>query len=152
MSWKKVAYLDEVATLTNNAPADVKVQTADKGVGTAAARDDHKHNVTTGVPGSITEGVVTPLEGTSVNLTKSDHTHGTPSDWTPKTHATSHKSAGGDAIKLNELADPTAEIKINKQPLRNPVIDPQATAPATPVDGQTYFSTADDHIYVYVAA
>ena len=152
MSWKKVAYLEEVATLSDVAPQDVKVQTADKGVGTAASRDDHKHNVTVGVPGSITENVVTPLEGTSTSLARSDHTHGSPADWTPKVHATSHKSGGGDSIKLNELADPTAEIKINKQPLRNPVIDPQATAPATPVDGQTYFNTADDHLYCYVAS
>ena len=139
MSWKKIAYLDEVATLSNNAPADVKVQTADKGVGTAASRDDHKHNVTSGVPGSITENVVTPLEGTSPNLARVDHTHGSPADWTPKAHA------------LSGHTQATAELLINKQALRNPVIDPQATAPSTPVDGQVYYSTADDHAYVYVA-
>ena len=139
MSWRKVAYLDEVALLSNNAPSDVKVQTADKGVGTAASRDDHKHNIITGVPGSITENVVTPLEGTSVNLARQDHTHGTPADWTPKAHA------------LSAHSQATAELLINKQALRNPVIDPQATAPSTPVDGQMYFSTADDHPYVYVA-
>lgn len=139
MSWKKVAYLDEVATLTSNPPVDVKVQTAHQGVGTTAARDDHKHNVTSGVPGSITENVVTPLEGSSPNLSRIDHTHGTPADWTPKAHALSGHSQA------------TAELLINKQALRNPVIDPQATAPGTPVDGQIYFSTADDHAYVYVA-
>jgi hypothetical protein len=150
LSWKKVAYLDEVATLSDVAPADVKVQTASAGVGTAASRDDHKHNVTVGTPGTITEGA-SPGEGSSPNLARADHVHGSPADWTPKAHATTHKSGGGDSIKLNELADPTAEIKINKQALRNPVIDPQATAPATPVDGQTYYNTADDHVYVYVA-
>jgi hypothetical protein len=150
MSWRKIAYLDEVATLSDAVPADVKVQTASAGTGTAASRDDHKHNVTTGVPGSITENVLTPLEGTSVNLARSDHTHGTPADWTPKAHATSHKSGGGDSIKLNEFADPTGEIKINKQALRNPVIDPQATAPSTPVAGQVYFNTGDSHVYIYI--
>jgi len=196
MSWKKIAYLDEVATLSNNAPADVKVQTADKGVGTAASRDDHKHNVTSGVPGSITENVVTPLEGTSPNLARVDHTHGTPADWTPKAHTLdSHSEKKLDTlaektldagvtvdtclIKDGKAADSnllegsnkaqvqdhapqahalsghtqaTAELLINKQALRNPVIDPQATAPATPVDGQIYYSTADDHLYCYVAA
>ena len=195
MSWKKVAYLDEVATLSNNAPADVKVQTADKGVGTAASRDDHKHNVTTGVPGSITENVVTPLEGTSANLARSDHTHGSPADWTPKAHTLdSHSEKKLDTldektlnagvtvdtclIKDGKVADSNllegsnkatvqdhapqahalsghtqavAELLINKQALRNPVIDPQATAPATPADGQVYYSTADDHLYAYVA-
>jgi len=196
VSWKKVAYLDEVATLSNNAPVDVKVQTADKGVGTAASRDDHKHNVTTGVPGSITENVVTPLEGTSANLARSDHTHGSPADWTPKAHTLdSHSEKKLDTldektlnagvtvdtclIKDGKAADSnllegsnkatvqdhapqahalsghtqaTAELLINKQALRNPVIDPQATAPATPVDGQVYYSTVDDHLYCYVAA
>ena len=251
MSWKKVAYLDEVATLSNNAPVDVKVQTADKGVGTAASRDDHKHNVTSGVPGSITENVVTPLEGTSANLARADHTHGTPADWTPKAHTLdshsekkldtldektatvgvtvdgclikdglvadsnklegstktqvqdhtpkAHTLASHSELKLDTLGEvtlnagvtvdtclikdgkvadsnllegsnkatvqdhapqahalsghtqATAELLINKQALRNPVIDPQATAPATPVDGQVYYSTADDHLYAYVA-
>jgi hypothetical protein len=196
VSWKKVAYLDEVATLSNNAPQDVKVQTADKGVGTAASRDDHKHNVTTGVPGSITENVVTPLEGTSANLARSDHTHGSPADWTPKAHTLdSHSEKKLDTldektlnagvtvdtclIKDGKVADSnllegsnkatvqdhapqahalsghtqaTAELLINKQALRNPVIDPQATAPATPVDGQTYYQTTDKHLYCYVAS
>jgi len=195
VSWKKIAYLEEVATLSDVAPQDVKVQTADKGVGTAASRYDHKHNVTTGVPGSITENVVTPLEGTSANLARSDHTHGTPADWTPKAHTLdSHSEKKLDTldektlnagvtvdtclIKDGKVADSNllegsnkatvqdhapqahalsghtqavAELLINKQALRNPVIDPQATAPATPADGQVYYSTADDHLYAYVA-
>jgi len=103
MSWRKIAYLDEVATLSNAAPQDVKKQTASAGTGTAASRDDHKHNLDL------------------------------------------------SASPLNELADPTGEVEFAKQALRNPVIDPQATAPSTPVDGQVYYNTADDHPYVYVA-
>lgn len=34
---------------------------------------------------------------------------------TPTTHATSHKSGGSDAIKLNELAAPTAAVAFNNQ-------------------------------------
>lgn len=151
MSWKKVAYLDEVATLSDVAPQDVKVQTAAAGTGTAASRDDHKHNVTVGVPGDITEND-TAAEGTAVNLARQDHKHGSPASWTPTAHAASHKSAGGDVILLNEFGNPTGAIEINKQALVNPVIDPQATDPATPVDGQIYYKTADDHLYVYVAA
>jgi len=194
LSWKKVAYLDEVATLSNTAPQDVKVQTAAAGSGTAASRDDHKHNVTVGVPGSITENA-TPAEGTSVNLARSDHVHGSPADWTPKAHtldshsekkldtldektldagvtvdaclikdgkvADSNKLEGSTKAQVQDHApqshalsghtQATAELLINKQALRNPVIDPQATAPSTPVDGQVYYSTADDHAYIYVA-
>jgi len=150
LSWKKVAYLDEVATLSDNDPLDVKVQTAEEGTGTAASRDDHKHNITVEAPAAITEGA-SQQEGTSVNLARGDHIHATPSDWTPKSHATSHKDGGGDAIKLNEFADPDGVIECNKQAFVNPVIDPQSSAPGTPVDGQAYFDTVDDHVYVYVA-
>lgn len=151
MSWKKVAYLDEVATLSDVAPQDVKVQTADKGVGTAASRDDHKHNVAVDVPVAITEGA-SQAEGTSTSLARADHEHGSPVEWSPSAHAADHKSGGGDEILLHELGPPTAAIEINKQSFVSPVIDPQATAPATPVDGQIYYNTADDHLHCYVAA
>lgn len=150
MSWKKVAYLDEVATLSDNAPQDVDKSAASAGTGIAAARDDHKHDVSVAAPAAITEGA-SQAEGTSTSLSRADHVHASPSDWTPKTHATSHKDGGGDSIKLNEFANPDGAIEINKQALVNLVIDPQAAAPGTPVDGQTYFDTGDDHIYVYVA-
>lgn len=138
MSWKKVAYLDEVATLSDTPPQDVKVQTASAGVGAAASRDDHKHNVTVGVPGNITEND-TAAEGTSGNLARQDHKHGSPISWTPASH------------ELSGHTQAVAELLINKQAVRNPVIDPQATPPASPVDGQVYYSTADDHLYCYVA-
>lgn len=152
MSWKKVAYLDEVATLSDVAPLIVQKQTAAPGTGTAASREDHKHDVAVAVPGDISEGA-TAAEGISTSLARADHEHGSPADWTPKTHAPSHKDAGADEILLNELGEPTAEVKINKQALRNPVIDPQTVEPSTPVDGQVYYNTgvADKHMYVYVA-
>ena len=150
MSWKKVAYLDEVATLSDTAPVDVTKAAAAQGVGTAASRDDHKHDVSTGVPGTIGESD-TPTEGSATSLSRSDHVHGSPASYTPAVHEASHKSGGGDEILLNEFGDPTGAIEINKQALVNLVIDPQAVAPGTPVDGQAYFDTADDHVYVYVA-
>ena len=151
MSWKKVAYLEEVATLSNNVPqAITQGASGSAGSGTAASRDDHVHaSPSTWAPsahktshenGGGDEISVAGLSGLLAD------------GQTPLTHATSHKSGGGDSIKLNEFADPTAEIKINKQPLRNMVVDPQATAPSTPVDGQEYYNTADDHLYVYVAS
>lgn len=151
MSWKKVAFLDEVATLSDVAPLDVKVQTAAAGTGTAASREDHLHNVAVAVPGDITEGA-TAGEGTSTSLARADHVHGSPADWTPKPHAVSHKDGGADEILLHELGEPTGSIEINKQSLLNPVIDPLATEPATPVDGQVYYNTGDKHLYCYNAA
>lgn len=150
MSWKKVAYLDEVATLSDVAPVDVTKSAASEGTGTAASRDDHKHDVTTGTPGTIGESD-TPEEGTATSLARSDHVHGSPASYTPATHEASHKSGGSDEILLHEFGDPTGGIEINQQSLLNPVIDPLASAPGTPVDGQVYYDTVDDHLYCYVA-
>jgi len=175
MSWKKIAFLEEVAVLSDTAPVDVTIAAASAGVATDAARQDHKHDINvkldeleaptgpvalnsqriTGLGAVTTAGDAIPanadlrapdsawLEGDS-KATVQDHT--------PQTHAPSHKSAGGDPVLLNEFGDPTGAIEINKQSLVNPVIDPQISDPATPVDGQIYYKTADDHLYVYVAA
>lgn len=151
MSWRDVAYLDEVATLSDVAPQDVDKSAAAQEVGTAASRDDHKHDVSVGLPVAITEAA-SQDEGVATSLARSDHAHASPSDWTPKVHEASHKLSGSDEILLNEFGNPTASIEINKQALVNPVIDPQAVAPSTPVDGQVYYDTADDHLHVYVAA
>lgn len=151
MSWKKVAYLDEVATLSDVDPQIVQKQTASPGTASAASRDDHKHDVAVAVPGDIVENH-TVAEGISTSLARADHEHGSPADWTPKVHATDHKDGGGDPINLDEFGDPTGPIEINKQSLVNPVIDPQAVEPTTPVDGQIYYDTVEKHVFVYVAA
>ena len=64
--------------LTSNAPADVTKATAAVGVGTASARDDHKHDVSTATAGSATPGD-TAAEGTATSLARSDHKHSLPS-------------------------------------------------------------------------
>lgn len=151
MSWKKVAFIEDVATLSDADPQIVQKQTASPGTGTNASRDDHKHDVSVAVPGDIVENH-TAAEGTSTSLARADHEHGTPATWTPSPHATSHKDGGGDVIKLNEFANPDGSIEINKQSLVNLVLDPQASDPATPADYQIYTKTADHHIYVYVPA
>jgi len=131
MSWRKIAYLDEVATLSNNAPQDVIVQTPSAGVGAAATRDDHKHNLgahkTSHQDGGSDEISVAGLSGTLAD------------PQTPAAHA------------LSGHTQAIAELLINKQALRNPVIDPQASAPSSPVDGQVYYSSVDDHLYCFVA-
>jgi len=150
LSWKKVAYLDEVATLSSNTPQAITAgASGDAGSGTAASKDDHVHASPATWPPTAHKtdhenggGDEISVAGLSGLLADGQ---------TPLTHATSHKSGGGDSIKLNELGAPTGAIAINKQALTNPVIDPQATAPSTPVDGQVYYDTADDHLYCYVA-
>lgn len=64
------------AALTSNPPANVTKAAAAVGVGTAAARDDHKHDISTAAP--VAGAVVangTATEGTATTLARSDHLH-----------------------------------------------------------------------------
>ena len=65
------------ASLTSNAPADVTVAAAAVGVGTAAARDDHKHNISTGAPSTLVVGG-SNTTGSASSVSKSDHVHALP--------------------------------------------------------------------------
>lgn len=62
-----------VPALTANAPANVTKSAAVVGVGTAAARDDHKHDITTAAAGSV--GGAANAEGVATSLARSDHNH-----------------------------------------------------------------------------
>lgn len=56
-------------------PVNVTKAAAAVGTGTTAARDDHKHDVTTAAAASISVGG-SNTEGTATSLARSDHTHG----------------------------------------------------------------------------
>lgn len=43
MAWKQLAFIDEVAVLSDDAPPPVDGTAASAGVGTEASRDDHIH-------------------------------------------------------------------------------------------------------------
>jgi len=83
--WKKVAYYDEVAIVTSTAPVDVTKAAAAVGSSAEAARQDHKHDITTAAPGTIGESD-TPTEGTATSLSRSDHVHGSPASYAPSAH------------------------------------------------------------------
>jgi hypothetical protein len=61
-----------VAALTSTAPVDVTKAAAVVGVGTTAARHDHKHDVSTAAAVSV--GTAN-AEGVATSLARSDHTH-----------------------------------------------------------------------------
>jgi hypothetical protein len=65
------------APLTTNAPANVTKSTAAVGVGTAAARDDHKHDVSTATASAAAPGD-SASEGAATSLARSDHKHSLP--------------------------------------------------------------------------
>ena len=150
MSWNKLPWDSEVATLSDNAPQDVDKSAASAGVASGASRDDHKHDVSTAAPAAITENA-SQVEGTATSLTRSDHEHASPADWTPKTHATSHKSGGGDAVALHEFGVPTGSVDFNDQQVINLLLEQVDSLPGSGTQGEIVYLTTDDHLYVWVA-
>lgn len=115
---------------SNTAPVAVTKDTAAIGTSGEPARADHKHDITTATASAQVPGD-SATEGTATSLARSDHKHSLPAYGTgasticqgndarlsdartPTTHATSHKSGGSDAIKLDELAAPTDVTTLN---------------------------------------
>jgi hypothetical protein len=60
--------------LASTAPADVTKAAAAVGVGTSAARADHKHDVTTAAAATVSTSS-TDAEGAATSLARSDHVH-----------------------------------------------------------------------------
>lgn len=149
MSWKKILVEGDAATLSDTNPQSIQVQTASPGSGLSGSREDHLHAVSTAAPAAITVGA-TQAEGSATSLARSDHIHQSPSTWTPSSHATAHKSGGGDALALDELAVPTGNVSFNKKQATSLALEVLSSAPASPVNGQVYFNDTDDHAYVYV--
>lgn len=144
MSWKKVAWYDEVATLSDTNPQDVIAQSASAGSGTQAARDDHLHNLGTHAAvhqnGGADEISVAGLDGQLAAAQLA------------LPHAASHKLGGTDVIKLNEFGLADGTINVNDQMITKMRFEAASAAvTGSPADGSVFFDTDDDHVYVYVA-
>ena len=61
--------------LSSTAPANVDKSTAAVGVGTTAARADHKHDISTAAPSTNLSATTSNAEGSSANIARSDHSH-----------------------------------------------------------------------------
>lgn len=129
MAWKQIAFIDEVAALTTNAPADADFAVAAVGVGTAAAKDDHKHDLNEGIAATLA-----PVDGTAEALGTND--------------AVPHLD------HIHALGPLVANLDFNQQQAVSLVLEAVATAPdaAAEVEGQIYFDTTvgDKHAYVWV--
>ena len=89
-------------TVTTSAVADAGVV----GVATTYAREDHKHaREAFGTIGASTSFGQALAQGSAVTLARSDHLHGTPA----------HDAAAHSAIKISDLAVPTAAVSFNSQ-------------------------------------
>ena len=153
MSWKKFLVDGDAAVLSDTVPNTIEPDdAASAGVATGASRQDHEHAIVTAVPtGDVAESA-TAAEGTATSFVRSDHVHAAPATWAPTAHEASHKNGGSDEILLNEFGEPTASVEFSQQQLLKMVFEQLATAPGTPTQGQVYYDTVDDHVYVYVAA
>ncbi|HKE87305.1 MAG TPA: hypothetical protein VKB50_26285 [Vicinamibacterales bacterium] len=115
---KSGAGLTPASTVTTQAIGDAPVV----GVGTAYARDDHKH----GMPAFGTVTAETTFgassgNGASVNIARSDHTHGNPT----------HDAAAHSTIPLSALALPTANVNLGGFRITN-VASPLSNSDAVP--------------------
>ena len=153
MSWKELAYKDEVAVLTDTAPVDIDKSAAAVGTAGDAARQDHKHDVSVAAPVAITENA-SQVEGVATTLSRSDHEHESPASWDPSAHATDHKSGGGDEVDLDELGNPTGPIDFAQQQADGLVLETASSGPdaASEVGGQVYYNSTDKAVYVWVPA
>jgi len=126
MAWKKILLEGDAAVLSDTAPEDVDFAVAAQGVATEASRRDHKHDLNEGVVGTLAavDGSA-PTLGSNNAVPHLDHVHA--------------------------LGPLVADLDFAKNNAVGMALDVQATAPSTPVDGQIYYSSVDDHPYVYVA-
>ncbi len=109
LAWNGTAWAPAAAaagvTLASTAPADVTKATAAVGVGTTAARADHKHDVATAAVGSIG---VSNTEGIATTLARSDHGHALPFSVVNTVLGAASSSIGVNNQKITSLADPTS--------------------------------------------
>lgn len=73
----QIGNLPTGTTLSDTAPSNVTYETADKGVGAAASRYDHKHNISAAAPAALAVNNSQSL-GAATSLALSDHQHAVP--------------------------------------------------------------------------
>jgi len=142
-TWKKIAFLDEVATLSYEVAHDVGT-TASAGVATDASRHDHVHRLGNGavdVAAILATDVVETLKIKDLNVTTgkiaADAIDGT--------------KIADDAVGSEHIEPLSAKLECNGQQLENAVLENNAVDPTTPVLGKVYFKTGDTHPYVCTA-
>jgi hypothetical protein len=125
MSWKRLLLEGDAAVLSDTAPVNVDHAVASAGTAAQAARQDHKHDLNEGVVGTLkaVDGSSAAL-GTDNAVPHLDHVHA--------------------------LGPLVANLNFNKKQATGMALDVQSSAPSSPVEGQTYYSSADKHPYVYV--
>ncbi len=138
--WKRIILEGEAATLTSAAAKNVFKQTAAAGTALSAARADHLHDVTLGIPIPVIGGQ-SASEGTATKMPRADHVHAAYGTFTPKSHI------------LNLHGTATGALWIGGQQLNKAALHRAGTAPTTPGTGQIYYNSSPGTKapFVYVA-
>jgi hypothetical protein len=123
VTWKKLAYLDEVATLSDEDPHDIGTVAAE-GVAMDASRHDHVHRLGNGAVDVAAVLASDVVDGTKI---------------------------ADDAVGSEHIEPLSAKLECNGQQLENAVLENNAADPTTPVLGKIYFKTGDTHPYVCTA-
>jgi hypothetical protein len=123
VTWKKLAYLDEVATLSDEDPHDIGTVAAE-GVAMDASRHDHVHRLGNGAVDVAAVLAADVVDGTKL---------------------------ADDAVGSEHIEPLSAKLECNGQQLENAVLENNAADPTTPVLGKIYFKTGDTHPYVCTA-
>jgi hypothetical protein len=142
-TWKKLAYIDEVAIVSDELAHDIGT-TASAGVATDASRHDHVHIIGDGAVNTaakLATDVVETLKIKDLNVTTAklavDAVDGT--------------KLADDAVGSEHIEPLSAKLECNGQQLENAVLENNAADPTTPVLGKIYFKTGDTHPYVCTA-
>ena len=126
--------------LSSTAPVDVDVSTAIIGVGTTAARADHKHNISVGTPTTI--GTVNSA-GTATSLVRSDHVHAHGNQVGGTLHAQVTTSVDGfmiasDKVKLDSVATGATNTPLS-------LVAPSDVTKSTAIIGVSTSAARADH-------
>jgi len=129
LPWKKLAFIEDVAVLSDIAPVDVDFLAAAAGTGTEASRYDHKHSVpeaTLADLAAVDGGAA--ATGTVNRFVRADHKH----------------ALGPLVATLDFAAQEAKDLSLYTVP------DLPEYQPTTWKEGAIAFYTYDDHPYVYV--
>jgi len=122
VTWKEIAYKDDVATLSDTAPSDIGTSAA-AGNGTAAARYNHVHALGSGtVDGSTVE-----LNSGAIRIKDGGVTSAKLASW-----SANRNCAGYQALDL--------------------VVHQSSSAPETPVVGKLWQDSDDQKLYICTSA
>lgn len=160
-TWKTLAFYEDVATLSDNAAADVS-NAAAPGAGTQASRDDHVHKLGANVPDESTvtvaagvlsvidDGVVVAKLGADLctaNEGIKQVAGAFQIDYDDDTLAiVSNKlDVKVDGVGTNEINNAATDIA-----LAQAILKPKASGEGT-AEGSIFYDSDDDHYYMYVA-